>query len=145
MPGTSRSSSTRNPTSCSVPIVNALRRYAGPRKCASSLNQAPSGRGADTAADYGRHRRRGLDYLASAHVGPVVVRASDAAGLPTQTDGSVDEEGIDEADAIGEIEDIESNAKKSVTFDLEPGEYVFFCNVVQRRLGPTCQPLREAA
>jgi uncharacterized cupredoxin-like copper-binding protein len=61
----------------------------------------------------------------------VVVRAADAASLPTKPDGSVDEDQIDESDRIGEIEDIEAKAKASATFDLDPGDYVLFCNVVQ--------------
>jgi uncharacterized cupredoxin-like copper-binding protein len=60
----------------------------------------------------------------------VVVRADDAASLPTNADGSVNEDAIPEDDQIGEMEDIEVGAEKSNTFDLEPGHYVVFCNVV---------------
>src|SRR5680860_897995 len=42
-PGSSASASIRNPTSCSVPFVNALRRYAGPRNRAIGRNQSRFG------------------------------------------------------------------------------------------------------
>ncbi len=66
----------------------------------------------------------------------VVVRAADAESLPTDADGAVDEEQIEAADQIGEIEDIEPKAKESVTFDLDPGDYVMFCNVVDDESDP---------
>ena len=66
----------------------------------------------------------------------VVVRAADAESLPTAADGAVDEEQIEAADQIGEIEDIEPKAKESVTFDLDPGDYVMFCNVVDDESDP---------
>ena len=66
----------------------------------------------------------------------VVVRAADAESLPTAADGAVDEEQIEAADQIGEIEDIEPKAKESVTFDLDPGDYVLFCNVVDDETDP---------
>lgn len=61
----------------------------------------------------------------------VVVRAPDAESLPTAADGSVDEDKIAESDAIGEIEDIEDGKTVSKSFDLSPGTYVVFCNVVE--------------
>jgi uncharacterized cupredoxin-like copper-binding protein len=60
----------------------------------------------------------------------VIVRAADAAALPTAADGSVDEDKIPKADQMGEIEDIAVKTDKSKTFNLEPGDYVAFCNVV---------------
>jgi uncharacterized cupredoxin-like copper-binding protein len=66
----------------------------------------------------------------------VVVRADDAESLPTKPDGSVDEEKLDAANQIGELEDLEPKAKENVTFDLKPGNYVFFCNVVQDEVDP---------
>jgi hypothetical protein len=42
----------------------------------------------------------------------------------------VDEDKIPEPDQMGEIEDIAVKTDKSKTFDLEPGDYVAFCNVV---------------
>ncbi len=43
MPGANARASTRNVTSCSVPLVNAFRRYAGPRNAAISSNHSGGG------------------------------------------------------------------------------------------------------
>jgi len=52
------------------------------------------------------------------------------AKLPTEADGSVDEEKLDEvAEEAGEIADVESGDTKSEKFDLTPGKYVMFCNL----------------
>ena len=52
------------------------------------------------------------------------------AKLPTEADGSVDEEKLDEvAEEGGEIADVEAGGSKSETFDLKPGKYVMFCNL----------------
>jgi uncharacterized cupredoxin-like copper-binding protein len=48
--------------------------------------------------------------------------------LPTLEDGSVDEEG-EGIELIGEIEDVEVGTTKSVTLDLEAGNYVLICNI----------------
>ena len=61
----------------------------------------------------------------------VVVKADSADDLPTDADGAVDEEQIADDDAIGEIEDIEPHQSKDAKFDLEPGSYVMFCNIVE--------------
>lgn len=54
----------------------------------------------------------------------------DPAKLPTEADGSVDEEKMDEvAEEGGEIADVEAGGSKSETFDLKPGKYVMFCNL----------------
>jgi hypothetical protein len=66
----------------------------------------------------------------------VVVRGSDPAKLPTKADGSVDEDKIPASDQIGEMEDIASKTTKSNTFDLTPGQYVVFCNVVSEDTPP---------
>jgi hypothetical protein len=66
----------------------------------------------------------------------VVVRAKDAAGLPTKADGSVDEEQLEPENQIGELEDLEPKAKESTSFDLDPGSYVLFCNVVEEDVDP---------
>ena len=60
----------------------------------------------------------------------VVVRAEDAASLPTKADGSVDEEAIAEADMPGEIPDVAAGDSASATLDLPAGDYVAFCNLV---------------
>lgn len=52
------------------------------------------------------------------------------AKLPTEADGSVDEEKLDEvAEEAGEIADVEPGDTKSEKFDLTPGKYVMFCNL----------------
>lgn len=52
------------------------------------------------------------------------------AKLPTEADGSVDEEKLDEvAGEAGEIADVEPGETKSEKFNLTPGKYVMFCNL----------------
>jgi uncharacterized cupredoxin-like copper-binding protein len=51
-----------------------------------------------------------------------------AADLPTDENGAVVEDG-EGVELIGEIEDVEVGDTKSVTLDLEAGNYVFICNV----------------
>jgi len=48
--------------------------------------------------------------------------------LPTNPDGSVNEEG-EGIKLIGEIEDIPVGETQSVTLDLESGSYVLICNI----------------
>lgn len=50
--------------------------------------------------------------------------------LPTNEDGSVDEEG-EGIEPVDEIEDIAVGDTPTLTVDLEPGKYVLFCNVVE--------------
>lgn len=61
----------------------------------------------------------------------VVVKGADAASLPVDADGAVVEDELPEGAFIGEIEDIEAQSSKSVTFDLEAGDYVLFCNITE--------------
>lgn len=52
------------------------------------------------------------------------------AKLPTEANGGVDEEKLDEvAEEAGEIADVEAGKSKSEEFDLTPGRYVMFCNI----------------
>jgi len=67
----------------------------------------------------------------------VIVRAPGFDSLPTNPDGSVDEEKIAESAKMGEIEDVTAQTKKSNAFDLAPGKYVAFCNVVDKATGTT--------
>lgn len=60
----------------------------------------------------------------------VLVRAADAASLPTKPDGSVDEDAIAEAKKVGEIADVPANQTRSTSLDLPRGSYVAFCNIV---------------
>lgn len=48
--------------------------------------------------------------------------------LPTDENGAVVEDG-EGVELIGEIEDVEVGDTKSVTLDLEAGNYVFICNI----------------
>jgi mRNA-degrading endonuclease RelE of RelBE toxin-antitoxin system len=60
-----------------------------------------------------------------------VVRGDDAAALPTDADGAVDESQIAKKDQIGEVEDIKKGKTVSKIFKLKPGSYVLFCNIVE--------------
>jgi len=61
----------------------------------------------------------------------VVVRTDfDAADLPTESDGSVNE-GADGIDVIGETDEIDSGDSDSRVFNLDPGSYVLLCNLVE--------------
>ena len=56
----------------------------------------------------------------------------DPAKLPTEANGDVDEEKLDEskvAEEAGEIADVEPGETKSEEFKLTPGKYVMFCNI----------------
>ena len=54
----------------------------------------------------------------------------DPAKLPTEANGEVDEEKMDEvAEEGGEIPDVEAGETKSEEFELTPGKYVMFCNL----------------
>ncbi len=59
----------------------------------------------------------------------VIVKAADAASLPTKADGSVNEDRLARV-KIGEIGDIAAGATRHKTFALTPGRYVAFCNLV---------------
>jgi len=67
----------------------------------------------------------------------VVIKTDLAATeLPTKADGSVDEE-ADGLEGIDEIEDIAVGDTPSLTVSLEPGSYVFICNIVDEQGGKT--------
>lgn len=65
----------------------------------------------------------------------VVVRAASAADLPTDADGAVDESQIPEEDQLGEIEDIQPGDSATLTVDLDAGDYVLLCNIVEEEDG----------
>jgi hypothetical protein len=60
----------------------------------------------------------------------VFVKANSVSVLPTKPDGSVDEDKIADADKVGEIEGIAVGSTKSKSFNLTPGTYVAFCNLI---------------
>jgi len=80
--------------------------------------ELPSGAQTITALNTGHHTHE-----------LVIVAASDVAALPTKDDGSVDEQAL-EAVTVGEIADVAAGSTKRATFDLAPGTYVAFCNIV---------------
>jgi len=54
----------------------------------------------------------------------------DPAKLPTESNGGVDEEKLDEiAEEEGEVADVAAGETKSGNFELTPGKYVIFCNL----------------
>lgn len=60
----------------------------------------------------------------------VVLRTDLAPGaLPTQADGSIDEEATG-VTLVGEVEDVTVGTTKTVTLDLAAGKYVLLCNIV---------------
>ncbi len=77
-----------------------------------------AGRQTITAANIGHHSHE-----------LVIVKAADAAALPTQSDGSVDEKQLDRV-KVGEIADIPAGTSRHTTMTLSAGSYVAFCNIV---------------
>ena len=65
----------------------------------------------------------------------VVVLADDVDSLPTTDDGIVDEEQLPDGTFIGEIEAFPSGEECTGTFDLEPGTYALFCNILEEEEG----------
>jgi hypothetical protein len=65
----------------------------------------------------------------------VVVKANDVASLPLNDQEIVDEEGLPEGAFIGEVEAFPSGESCEGTFDLEPADYVLFCNIVEEEEG----------
>jgi hypothetical protein len=67
----------------------------------------------------------------------VVVRADSSAGFVQDDTGKVDEDGFAEGDFIGEITEFEAGTSSSGTFELTPGTYVLFCNIVEEEADGT--------
>jgi uncharacterized cupredoxin-like copper-binding protein len=65
----------------------------------------------------------------------VVVRADDVASLPLGDEETVDEEGLDAGAFIGEVEAFPAGESCEGTFDLEPANYVLFCNIAEQEDG----------
>jgi uncharacterized cupredoxin-like copper-binding protein len=61
----------------------------------------------------------------------LVVDADSADDLPVDADGAFDEAVFGEDKVLDEVEDIESGDTAELTLDLEPGDYVLLCNVVE--------------
>lgn len=60
----------------------------------------------------------------------VVVKGADIAALPLKPDGSVDEDLIPETDKPGEIAEFKAKKTKTKSYNLDPGSYIMFCNIV---------------
>ena len=65
----------------------------------------------------------------------LVVEAASADDLPVDDDGAFDEEAFDEDGVVDEVEDIEAGDTAELTLDLEAGDYVLLCNVVEDESG----------
>lgn len=66
----------------------------------------------------------------------VIARAAgDPGALPTDEQGAVDEEKLPPGARVGEIEAFPSGTSCQGTFELPPGDYVLFCNIVEQHGG----------
>ena len=61
----------------------------------------------------------------------VVVEAASADDLPVDDDGAFDEEAFGEDNVLGEVEDIAAGDTAELTLDLDAGDYVLLCNIVE--------------
>lgn len=61
----------------------------------------------------------------------VVVQAASADDLPVDGDGAFDEEAFGEDNVLGEVEDIEAGDTAELTLDLEAGDHLLLCNIVE--------------
>lgn len=55
----------------------------------------------------------------------------DPTDLPTDDDGGVDESQLPDGAVIGEIEEFATGQSCEGTFELEAGDYVLFCNLIE--------------
>jgi uncharacterized cupredoxin-like copper-binding protein len=56
----------------------------------------------------------------------VVVEAASADDLPVDDDGAFEEDSV-----LAEVEEIDAGETAELTLDLEPGDYVLLCNIVE--------------
>jgi uncharacterized cupredoxin-like copper-binding protein len=66
----------------------------------------------------------------------VVVKGVTADELPRADDGSIDEDKLPAGSEVGELEAFAPGNACSAVFDLTPGSYTLFCNVVGQSEGP---------
>ncbi len=57
-----------------------------------------------------------------------ITRGTTYEELPLLGKGAIDEDALG-ADVLGKTERLEAGAATTIEFDLEPGTYVFFCNI----------------
>jgi hypothetical protein len=60
----------------------------------------------------------------------LVVKADSVDQLPVDADGAFDEAAYGADKVMGEVEDISPTTQKNFALDLEPGNYLLLCNVV---------------
>ena len=65
----------------------------------------------------------------------VVVEAARVDDLTVDDDGAFDEEAFGEDKLLGEVEEIEAGDTAELTLDLEAGDYVLLCNIVEEEEG----------
>ena len=71
----------------------------------------------------------------------VIIKTDLAEGeLPTSADGSVNEDG-EGIEVIGEVEDIAAGDEQSASFELEAGNYVLICNIVEEAASADGTPM----
>jgi uncharacterized cupredoxin-like copper-binding protein len=61
----------------------------------------------------------------------LVVEAATADDLQVDADGAFDEAAFGEDNVLDEVEDIEGGDEAELTLDLDAGDYVFLCNIVE--------------
>lgn len=60
----------------------------------------------------------------------LIVKGDDPAALPVDGNGAVIEGDLPEDDFIGKIATVDAGSEESVSFDLDAGSYILFCNIV---------------
>jgi len=90
---------------------------------ASSVTTAPDGQVDFTVTNQGPDET---------HEFVVIKTELDLLSLPTNQDGSVDEEGPG-LEPVDEVEDVTVGSTDDLTVNLGPGSYVFICNIVQKQ------------
>jgi len=65
----------------------------------------------------------------------LVVEAASADDLPVDEDGAFDEEAFGEDNVLGEVEDVAAGDDAELTLDLDAGDYVLLCNLVEEEDG----------
>jgi hypothetical protein len=73
----------------------------------------------------------------------VVVQGDSIEDLPTDDDGALDEGALDSGALIGEVEPFPGGESCEGTFELEAGDYVLLCNIVEEEDGEVESHLAE--
>jgi hypothetical protein len=61
----------------------------------------------------------------------VVVRADSVADLPVDENGAFDEAAYGADNVLGEVEDVATSTEQSLSLDLEAGNYLLLCNIIE--------------